>query len=235
MRKRVLWLRADKDSNEIYTAVTPLLRVQGVTLIIPPPGLLPKADIAVLPSKGTPEELYYRPLLESAGIPSVMDRDPLRALALALSHPWPPREVAFGVDPGRSCAVVMIVDGRVLSAFKSDCDMLARSISDLLARIPYQYFNIYLGDGEGVPGAVNSLTDAGLPFTLVREAGSTSNPARTPLARVLHDKDLIAGLTIALRGVYGWGIGQSRPSSKRQASKISAANPSLESTPQQDS
>ncbi len=178
-----------------------LLRAQGVRLLIPQPGSLPRGDVAVLPEKGSPEHRFYEPMLRRLGIPAVAHRDPLAGLALALSYPRRSLgRLTIGVDPGRKCGLVVIGGPYVVVARKVDCEGIGPAVRSLADRIPNSGVEVLVGDGEGMLRAVESLESEDIVYAIVPENGSTSNPSRGPLESVLRDKDLLASLTIALRG-----------------------------------
>ncbi len=195
-------MRSDGISDGVIPSRLDMLEAQGIKVIVPRPGRLPRADLAVLPEPSSPEHRYYRPLLEEAGIPHVSHRDPLTGLALALAYPLASLgSLVAGIDPGRRCGLVVLGGTLVIHASKVLCESIGRELHSLLARIPHSQRMILLGDGEGVMEAAASLEQEGLSYRLVHEWGSTSSPARGPVEDVLKDKDLLAGLTIALRGV----------------------------------
>ncbi len=180
------------------------MKAQGVELIIPGPGSLPPADIALLPGPETPEYSYYVPRLREMGVPFIASIDPLTGLSRSLAYPRPnPETLIIGVDPGSTCGYVAVSDSNVLLGGKVECSLLGPKAIELAVRIPASNRMVFVGDGYGAATAVESLLEYGVEFTLVGERGSTSRPARGPLERVLKDKDLLASLTIALRGAYG--------------------------------
>ena len=182
------------------------MRAQGIELLVPGyPLRVVDADVAVLPPPGEPEYNVYTPLLREMGIPVVAERDPLRGLVLALKYPV--RSVSrllFGVDPGGECGVTTIGDGTVIYTFKSPCRSAGARILEVSRRIPHDKMNVYVGDGQGLGEAMHSLVAAGISYSIIEERGSTVEPSHGPLRGVLKDKDLLASLTIALRGAYAW-------------------------------
>jgi hypothetical protein len=174
---------------------------QGLELIIPSGMNIPDADLAVFPSLGSPEYRFYYPLVERKGIPSIVEEDPIRGITRSIVYPRHSfRTLIFGVDPGGMCGLVALGDGYLVHAGKYDCNMLGDHIEELGSRIPAEENLVYVGDGQGLDKAINSLTQHGVPFHVVPEVGSTSYHVKGPLEELLKDKDLLASLTIALRG-----------------------------------
>jgi len=174
--------------------------------VYPHPGALLDADVVVAPLQGSPEYVLYRESLEDYTGPVVAARDPYHALASALSHPKRGfTRLIIGVDPGRECGVAVIADGVVVRLEKTPCRSLAPTIIESLDRYPSARAETYIGDGYGFSRAVESMEEAGLAYVIVDESGTTRPSAYAGLFSRVKDRDLLAGLAIALKGAYGSG------------------------------
>ena len=122
----MLWLRGDGPGMRLAREMDALLRAQGVRLLVPQPGPLPRGDVAVLPERGSPEYRLYAPELKRIGVPAVAHGDPLAGLSLALSYPRPSLgRLTVGVDPGRECGLVVIGGPYVVVARKVGCERVS--------------------------------------------------------------------------------------------------------------
>ena len=175
-------------------------------MVYPQPGTLIDADVAVAPLPGSPEEALYRESLDSFPGPVIVERNPYTALSRALAHPRPRfSRLIAGVDPGRECGLAVIGDGVVIGLVKVDCGRLADAIMGFQENYPAARTETYIGDGQGFPRAAASMELAGLSYTVVDERGTTRPPAYAGLFSLVKDRDLLAGLAIALKGAYGSG------------------------------
>ena len=199
LRRAIAWLRADPEALRVLWEARGILALQGVSLFQPAGLHEVVADVSVEPLPGTPEWLLYR------GVPRrvsyrISERDPWRALALALSAPRGGfARVGVGVDPGSTCAVSIVADGLLLRAWKTPCGNVGWELAGLLARIPYSRLDIAVGSGPGMPEASLSLGEAGLEYRVADESWTTSRPALWSPLEALRDRDLRASATIALR------------------------------------
>ncbi len=207
--RTVLWLRGDRKGIDFVKKNYELFKLQGIRISVPGAEkiLLPDGGIAVLESRRSPEYLYYGEVLRRSGYPCIFERDPLRAVSLAITYPGSVlNRVVIGVDPGDSCGLVALGDGLVLFAEKINCMNIKDKIQYIVGSIPGKAYSIFVGDGQGLGGVLDALTSISLASNirlgLVEEKGSTREPVRGPLASYLKDKDLLAGLTIAVRGGY---------------------------------
>ncbi|WP_062662750.1 hypothetical protein [Aeropyrum camini] len=114
--------------------------------------------------------------------------------------------VAVGIDPGRMCTAVALADGLVLWEWKGGCGDLGLAVEGVLARIPHEGSAVYLGSGPSFEEAEKSLAAAGLGYIIVEEWGSTRSPYEPPggLSGLFSDKDILASITIAYRGLSRW-------------------------------
>jgi hypothetical protein len=157
------------------------------------------ADVSVEPLPGTPEWLLYQ------GVPrrvsyTVSERDPLKALAQALTVPRSGFvRVSVGIDPGATCAVAIVADGILLRAWKTPCRLVGWELAGLLARLPSSRLDIAVGSGPGMLEASLSLGEAGLDYIVADESWTTSRPALWSPLGSLRDRDIRASATIALR------------------------------------
>lgn len=212
-KKTILWLDGRPASLKVVKDYIPLLSVQGIEVVVPPgtgsqDGVFRRCDVAVAPPIYSPEHGWSMGVLERMKCDSIIsDESPLKAIFRALAHPWELfMQVVFGVDPGYRCAAVAIADGIVVWTWKGRCGELGKAVVGILEFVPSSSSHIYLGSGPAFEEAEESLIESGIEYTIVEEWGSTSKPYSPPgsLYRMLEDKDLLASLTIAYRGLSGW-------------------------------
>lgn len=197
-RRSIAWLRADGEAIAVFREARGLLALQGVSLYQPSGLGSVVADVSVEPLPGSPEWLAYRGL-ERRVAWRVVERDPWRALSLALAAPRRAFEtLSVGVDPGKLCAVSVVADGFLLRAWKIPCRILGGSLAAFLGRIPHRRAVVTVGSGPGVVEAVSSLSEASLEYGVADESWTTSRPALWRPLRHLKDRDLAASATIAL-------------------------------------
>lgn len=181
-----------------------LLETQGVKVILPHWGDYIDADIVILPLEGSPEEKYYAGSLSRYRGPLVYDEDPLRALVYAITYPRRGfNRLVFGVDPGGMCGVASIGDSLVIHASKVDCSLVGPTVKALMESIPAERREVYAGNGHGLARAAASLARCGIAYGIVDETGTSRFKGRRGFNGVVRDRDIIAGIAIALRGAYG--------------------------------
>ncbi len=189
---------------KLLAETLPLLHKQGIRILLPPPGELIDASIAIAPPPGSPERVLYEEALNDFDGIVISERDPVKALGLALA--WPKsafRRTIAGIDPGRRCGVTVVADDIIVQAYKHPCTSIGRRLATFMEQVPTQAFNIYLGDGPGFAEAAASLAASNLEFAVVDEWGTTKRSLRRGIASYIRDRDLLASLAIALRGAYG--------------------------------
>lgn len=178
-----------------------MYEAQGVVFLLPAPGEPVVADVAVLPPEGSPEDLLYDYSLVRAS--RYVRRKGFReSLFHALAGPSGVfRSLIIGLDPGRECGASVIGDGLLIDASRVGCSSVGGYARGILDDAPYRLYSIYLGDGPGFEEAAASLAGAGLDFTVLEEGYTT----RAPLPRLglVKDKDILASIRIAYKGVYG--------------------------------
>ncbi len=197
----VAWLRGDPESMRGLSKVAPLYEAQGVVFLLPAPGEPVIADVAVLPREGSPEGLLYDYSVVRA---SRIVRKPgfRESLFDALSGPRGFfRSLVIGLDPGRECGASVIGDGLLLDASRMPCGEVGGYARGILADAPYRVYSIYLGDGPGFEDAAASLSGEGLEYTVLEEGYTTRGPL--PGGGLVKDKDILASIRIAYKGVYG--------------------------------
>jgi len=205
-RRIIAWLRGDPRALGVARRHQELLEAQNILFVYPPPDRLVDADIVVAPLPDSPEEPLYRPVLDEYRGPVVRDRDPHAALSRSLAYPKDMfTRLIIGVDPGRECGVAAIVDGIVIQLSKRPCPDLAPTVRELAALYPSTRVETYIGDGHGLAAATASMDELGLEYVIVDEYGTTRPPSYAGLFSLVRDKDLLAGLAIALKGAYGSG------------------------------
>ena len=197
-RRSIAWLRADREAIAVLREARGLLALQGVSLYQPSSLGDVVADVSVEPLPGSPEWIAYKGL-ERRVMWRVVERDPWRALSLALTVPRRAFEtVSVGVDPGKLCAISIVADGFLIRAWKTPCQALGGSLAAFLERIPHRRAVVTVGSGPGVVEAVSSLSKAGLEYGVADESWTTSRPALWQPLRHVKDRDLAASATIAL-------------------------------------
>ncbi len=184
-----------------------LFKAQDIHIIIPYPGKEYNGDIAVFSSTDSPEYRYYVEDLAKRKIPYIIEKDWLRALALSLVYPRKQfSKVTIGVDPGNQCGIVVLGDGVLIYGLKIDCSKLGESIRKIYDSIPSRTRKIYVGNGTGLETVITELNNIGFEYIIIDENTTTRTPIKSNITKLLKDKDLIAGYTIAVRGDYDWGI-----------------------------
>ncbi len=204
-----MWLDGRPQALRLAKSMAGLLIVQGIRLAVPrDPGQPVYGEVCVIPPEGSPD---YRWALEAASKSGcrglVGDVDPERALYKALHYPGDGfMQAVIGVDPGRECAASAIADGVLVWMWRGRCASVGLSIKGFLDKASPSVLNIFLGSGPSFEEAEYSLALAGLSYTIVEEWGTTSMPYDPPggVYTSMLDKDLLASLTIAYRGLVGW-------------------------------
>jgi len=205
-RRVIAWLRGDPRGLRVARQHQEILEAQSILLVYPSPERLVDADIVVAPLPGSPEEPLYRATLDEYKGPVVRERDPHAALSRSLSYPKDRfARLIIGVDPGRDCGVAAIVDGIVISLTRRPCTDLAPTVRELAGLYPSSRVETYIGDGYGLAAAAASMDEHGVEYVIVDEYGTTRPPSYAGLFSLVRDKDLLAGLAIALKGAYGSG------------------------------
>lgn len=198
--RSIAWLRADSEALTVLREVRSLLARQGVRIFQPRELGEVVADVIVEPLPGSPEWLVYRSLPRRSTY-TIVERDPWRALSLALTAPRRSFErLTVGVDPGRLCAASIVADNLLLRSWKTPCHRLGEEIGGLIGRIPAAEREVVLGSGPGVEEAASSLVAGGITFLVADESWTTSRPALWGILGSLGDRDLVASATIALMG-----------------------------------
>ena len=176
----------------------------GISL--PFPGELIDAEVVVAPLRGTPEYHAYSWSLSQYRGGVIRERDPHRALMLALSYPKAYFErVIIGVDPGRECGLAGIADSLLVHARRVPCERLGEIVEELRYTIPWKRWEVYVGNGHGFAYAAASLSAHGIDYGVVEEASTSRPEAKPRMALGIRDRDIIAGVAIALRGAYSGG------------------------------
>ncbi len=171
---------------------------------MPGPSTLIDADIVVAPLPGSPEAIAYRGVLEAFPGPTIVERDPLTALARALAYPRTGfSRLVFGIDPGRACGGIVVGDSYIVSYFREPCESVGGRVALLASRMPHSSLEVYLGNGPGSGTAASSLIESGIEPLIVDEDGTTRRPPISTLESLPRDRDILAALAIALRGAYG--------------------------------
>ncbi len=199
------WLRGDPEATRLLGRIRGILGGQGVYFVTPLPGSLVDADILVAPLPGTPESLAYAATLSGFPGPVVKERDPLRAVALALAYPrrWFNRLVV-GVDPGSLCGAAVLGDYYLLEAERLPCETIGDWVAEVSSRIPHSSMGVFIGDGPGSGRAASSLANRGIEYEVIDESGTTSRRGlASRISSIVGDRDILAGIAIALRGAYG--------------------------------
>jgi len=205
-RRIIAWLRGDPRGLRVARQHREILEAQSILLIYPSPERLVDADVIVAPLPGSPEEPLYRTILDEYPGPIVRERDPHAALSRSLSYPKDRfTRLIIGVDPGRECGIAAIADGIVINLSKRPCNDLAPTVMELAGLYPSARVETYIGDGYGLAAATVSMDEHGLRYVIVDEHGTTRPPSYAGLFSLVRDKDLLAGLAIALKGAYGSG------------------------------
>jgi hypothetical protein len=99
-------------------------------------------------------------------------------------------------------------DGIIFFGEKINYYNINKKIRYLIRNIPGEKYYVFLGDGQGLDALLSVLDNPindnqrGIQFGLVEERGSTKEPVRGPMLSYFRDKDLLAALTIAVRGGY---------------------------------
>lgn len=178
--------------------------MQGVRVILPKRGELIDADIIVLPGENTPEKEYFREAIEGFKGPVISEENPFRALVYAITYPRRGfTRLVFGVDPGKQCGVAGIGDTLIIFASKVDCNMVGGLVGELIRSIPARRTEVYVGNGQGFLTAITSLGENNIHYIIVDETGTTGSTSPDRVNGIVKDRDIIAGITIALRGAYG--------------------------------
>ncbi len=173
---------------------------------MPIPEELFDADVIVAPLEGTPEFKVYSNALESYKGGVIRERDPHKALMMALTYPRRGfRRVVFGIDPGKNCGLAGLGDRFIVHTSYIPCNNVGKEISELKNKIPGDYWEVYVGNGYGVYKAVASLLEAGISYKLVDEHGTTKKTSEKRFTGPVKNRDIISGLAIALRGAYSEG------------------------------
>ncbi|BAA81088.2 hypothetical protein APE_2077.1 [Aeropyrum pernix K1] len=209
--KRILWLDGRPSAFRVVKQHRELLARQGVEIEVPKGGPHPSwagCEVAVLPPPDSPERSWAEGFVAPLRCRRlVSSKDPLRALYTALAYPSPGfLHVTVGIDPGRMCTAVALADGLVLWEWKGGCGELGPAVRGVLSRIPHEGSAVYLGSGPSFEEAEESLAAAGLGYSIVEEWGSTRSPYEPPggLSGLFSDKDILASITIAYRGLSRW-------------------------------
>lgn len=179
-----------------------LLEAQGVRIELPSPGSPILSRVVVAPRRGSPEYRAYREVLSSLrGAHIITYPRPLGALLRAIIAPRGSyATILVGVDPGRECAASAYGERYVVWLWKGRCSRVGRAIMGLLSEAPHDSALISLGSGPGFEEAEASLGEAGLGYVVVDELYTSSRPIESRVAGVVGDRDVLASLTIALRG-----------------------------------
>ena len=174
-----------------------LLRPQGYSFISNPAS---RWDVVVAPLPGTPEEAYYRDVLQRVERGRLIcERDPLVAISRAVAHPRPAfSRLTIAVDSGVNvCGLAALADGIIMEASSIPCTEVALRVRDLKERVPHERLSVLIGDGAGADKVMEGLLAQGLPVSFVDERGTTRS--RTPLPIFLKDLNARAAVALALR------------------------------------
>ena len=197
----IAWLRGDPESIRGVRERLPLLEGQGILVLFPAPGEPVDADVAVLPPPGSIEDHVYDYSVVRAGR-LVRVEGFRRALFESIAGVRGRFSyVAAGVDPGRECGVSLLGDGVLLDATRLDCQGVGGYIKGLLDDVPHDWYTVFVGDGPGFGDAVESLEAEGLRYVVLEESYTTRGVL--PVYPWVRDKDILASIRIAYKGVYG--------------------------------
>ncbi len=170
------------------------------------PNELIDASVVVAPLRGTPEYMVFNNILREYNGGIIWERDPQRALMLALAYPRSRfSRVIFGIDPGKKCGVAGLGDDLLVYASKEPCEAVGSILTNLRLKVPSKNWEVYVGNGHGFLKAIESLENSKIDYVIVDESGTTRSSRRNLYARGVKDRDIIASMAIALRGAYGVG------------------------------
>lgn len=203
-KRSIAWLRGDPESISFIKQIMKLLEIQGIRILLQRQEEFIDADIIVLPKRNSPEEKFFERVVSSFNGPLISEEDPVKALVYAITYPRKGfKKLIFGIDPGKECGIASIGDTLIVFVSKVDCSMVGSTIRELVKSIPAKTSEVYVGNGHGFIDAIASLSQSGIEYFIVDETGTTGASSINHVSEIVKDRDIIAGITIALRGAYG--------------------------------